>query len=460
MADPEKAMLVENENAEEAGEGDAAPTVPEMETIETQGASRMANFSGGLSSEVAQLMQSPEMLAAVQDRLAGMVGLSSGYIESPWLFQAYSLPKVVKRRIKALKKLQFEVTKIEADFYEEVHQLECKYASKYSTHHDKRREVLTGAIEPTDSDCDWPSDTEDEDETKLADEMKKTKIAEDGEKPAEDGKDGEKKEEKKEENAEEKKEEENPTGIPFFWLTVFKNVEMLADMIQEHDEPIIKNLQDILVKYHDKDPYGFTLEFHFAPNDFFTNNILTKEYTLRMQPDETDPFSFEGPEIIKCKGCTIDWKKGKNVTVKTVKKTQKHKGSGSKRVVTKQIQNDSFFNFFTPPKETEGEEEADEDNEAILAADFEIGHFIRERIVPRAVLYFTGEALDDDDEYEEEGEEEEDGDEDGQYDEDADADFVPSPPGGHCNHHRDRHARRHQHNYGYPDHHCCCPDFH
>lgn len=39
----------------------------------------------------------------------------------------------------------------------------------------------------------------------------------------------------------------------------------------------------------------------------------------------------------------------------------------------------------------------DEDAEAILAADFEIGHFIRERIVPRAVLYFTGEAIEDDD---------------------------------------------------------------
>ena len=36
--------------------------------------------------------------------------------------------------------------------------------------------------------------------------------------------------------------------------------------------------------------------------------------------------------------------------------------------------------------------------EALLAADFEIGHFIRERIVPRAVLYFTGEALENDDE--------------------------------------------------------------
>lgn len=38
----------------------------------------------------------------------------------------------------------------------------------------------------------------------------------------------------------------------------------------------------------------------------------------------------------------------------------------------------------------------DEDSEYTLATDFEIGHFFRERIVPRAVLYFTGEALEDD----------------------------------------------------------------
>ena len=36
----------------------------------------------------------------------------------------------------------------------------------------------------------------------------------------------------------------------------------------------------------------------------------------------------------------------------------------------------------------------------------EIGHFLREHIIPRSVLYFTGEAIeDDDDDYDEEGEE-------------------------------------------------------
>ena len=48
----------------------------------------------------------------------------------------------------------------------------------------------------------------------------------------------------------------------------------------------------------------------------------------------------------------------------------------------------------------------DEETEALLAADFEIGHFFRDRIIPRAVLYFTGEALEDDeDDYEEEEDE-------------------------------------------------------
>ena len=61
----------------------------------------------------------------------------------------------------------------------------------------------------------------------------------------------------------------------------------------------------------------------------------------------------------------------------------------------------AYHNYLYPPPLSLGslvadEEEVDEDTEALLAADFEIGHFIRERVVPRAVLYFTGEALEDD----------------------------------------------------------------
>lgn len=70
---------------------------------------------------------------------------------------------------------------------------------------------------------------------------------------------------------------------------------------------------------------------------------------MKCAPETDDPFSFEGPEIYKCRGCTINWNKGKNVTMKTLKKKQKHKSRGVIRTITKTVQNDSFFNFFSPP---------------------------------------------------------------------------------------------------------------
>ena len=44
------------------------------------------------------------------------------------------------------------------------------------------------------------------------------------------------------------------------------------------------------------------------------------------EPDDSDPFYFDGPEIVGCIGSQIDWKKGKNVTLKMIKRKQKHKG--------------------------------------------------------------------------------------------------------------------------------------
>lgn len=49
----------------------------------------------------------------------------------------HSLPKVVKRRVNALKNLQVKCAHIEAKFYEEVHELERKYAALYQPLFDK-----------------------------------------------------------------------------------------------------------------------------------------------------------------------------------------------------------------------------------------------------------------------------------------------------------------------------------
>lgn len=346
-----------------------------------------------------QVLQNPKVLAALQDRLDSLVGQRSGYIDL--------LPAAVKRRIKALKNYQVKQVQLEAKFYEEVHQLECKYAKLYEECYEKRKNVVTGEVEPTDSDCEWESSEDEDDEEEAGGDGKEVKAL------AQEVK-----------NKVTLVDNENTKGIPEFWLTIFKNVDILAAMIQDHDEPILKHLEDIRVIFHEGAEMGFTLEFHFTPNEFFNNRVLTKKYEMKSEPDEADPFSFEGPEIVGAKGCKIDWKKGKDVTVKIIKKKQKHKGRGTTRQVTKTITNDSFFNFFKPPEVPEDEAEMDEETELLLSSDFEIGHMIRERIVPRAVLYFTGEAIEDD-EYEEEGEEEE-GEGEDEEDEENDPDYEPS----------------------------------
>lgn len=339
-----------------------------------------------LDNEItSQILNCPDVLAALQGRLhAEMMA---------------ALPAPVKRRIKALKKLQLAATNIEAKFFEEVHELECKYHKLYYPIYEKRGTIVSGIYEPNEEECEWASD----DEEDLSGDMKnKAKIEE---------VDSNKKEKETE------KTDEDVRGVPEFWLTIFKNVGILSEMVQEHDEVILKHLIDIQVLFLESNPMGFVLEFHFSPNDYFSNSVLTKEYEMKCVPEQDDPFSFEGPEIYKCKGCTIDWKKGKNITLKTVKKKQKHKSRGLVRTITKTVQNDSFFNFFTPPTVPDDVAEVDEETKALLTSDFEIGHYIRERIVPRAVLYFTGEGLEDED-YEEE-EEEEDDEEDEEEDSDS-----------------------------------------
>ncbi|XP_077567156.1 nucleosome assembly protein 1-like 4a isoform X1 [Stigmatopora nigra] len=318
------------------------------------------------------------------------------------------LPKAVKRRVHALKRLQVQCVNIEGKFYEEVHQLERKYADLCRPIYDKRRDIVTAAVEPTDAECEWTSDKDEEDE--LSDQIKKM-IAIDT-------------------KMEDSPSVEDPKGIPDFWLTIFRNADMLTDMIQEHDEPILKHLKDVQVKFSEVNkPMSFTLEFYFEPNGYFNNAVLTKVYKMKSEPDTSEPFSFEGPEIVDCVGCMIDWQKGKDVTVKTIKKKQKHKGRGTVRTVTKQVPNPSFFNFFNPIKASPDGGELDDDSE--LTFDFEIGHFFRERIIPRAVLYFTGEAMEDDESFDEEleeGDEEQDDDDDDEEeddDDDDDEDFEP-----------------------------------
>ncbi|KFM57101.1 Nucleosome assembly protein 1-like 4, partial [Stegodyphus mimosarum] len=327
-------------------------------------------------------LKDADIMAALNSKLGSLLGNNT-----------FNLPKPVKRNVKALKKLQLAHVNMEVEFFKELHELEIKYEKKFEPLYEKRSAIVTGAIIPTDEDCDFQSDSEKEAE--LSNEIQKVKVEDDTE-------------------AKMDVPEAEIKGIPEFWLTALKNAPTVADLIEEYDEPILKHLVDVKAVTL-SEPMGFYLEFHFEPNDYFTDTVLTKYYELKCTPDPTDVFSFEGPEIVKCKGCTIDWKKGKNVTVKTIKKKQKHKARGAVRTVTKTVQNDSFFNFFNPPAVPEDEDQMDDETQNILNNDFEVGNLIKDRIIPHAVLFFTGENLVDD-----EFDEEEDDEEDEDYDEDED----------------------------------------
>ncbi|XP_015907755.1 nucleosome assembly protein 1-like 1 [Parasteatoda tepidariorum] len=298
------------------------------------------------------------------------------------------MSKSARRLVRALKGIQLEHVNKESEFFKELHALEIKYEKIFQPLYDKRAAIITGAYNPTDEECEFQSDSDKE--LEMSNDLEKVKI------------EGEDKE---------KETETEVKGLPEFWLTAFKNAPSIQEMIEEYDEPILKHLIDVKATTF-ADPMSFTLEFHFEPNEYFTNSVLTKEYGLKCVPDPADVFSFEGPEIVKAKGCTIDWKKGKNVTVKTIKKKQKHKARGAVRTVTKTVQNVSFFNFFSPPAVTENIEEMDEETQNILNNDFEVGNLLKDRVIPHAVLFFTGENMVDDDYDEEEDDEDEDYDED------------------------------------------------
>lgn len=76
---------------------------------------------------------------------------------------------------------------------------------------------------------------------------------------------------------------------------------------------------------------------------------------------------------------------------------------------------ESFFNFFDPPKPPQDDDDATSDIEERLELDYQLGEDIKEKLIPRAIDWFTGEALQyeniedfDEGEFEDEDDEDED----------------------------------------------------
>ena len=227
--------------------------------------------------------QNPKLVSMMQNKLSGLVGKSSGYVES--------LPGPVRKRVAGLKGVQKEHSKIEAEFQEEVLQLEKKFFAKFTPLYEKRAKIVNGESEPSQQEVEAGEEDEDEED--------KPKVEEEDEKAAADMK-----------------------GIPEFWLSAMKN-SSLAETITDRDEEALKQLTDIRMEYLDRP--GFRLIFEFAENDFFTNKTITKTYYYQEENGYGGDFIYDHAE-----GDKIDWKNGKDLTVKVESKKQRNKSTSSK----------------------------------------------------------------------------------------------------------------------------------
>ncbi|RKP12153.1 hypothetical protein BJ684DRAFT_11916, partial [Piptocephalis cylindrospora] len=307
------------------------------------------------------------LVSMLQGRLGRLIGHPSSYLDS--------LSPPVRRRIRGVRGLQKQHTELERQFHQEVLELEKRYQRLYAPLYERRRELIAGAgQEVTDAEIaagkeedvpEDPQETEDSSDAAAA-----------AVQPA--------------------------TGIPEFWLTALKNHQLLAELITDADEDVLKKLTDIRLIYTDERP-GFQLAFDFAENDYFTDPTLTKTYYYQ-QAGSIGDLVYERAE-----GCSIQWREGRDLSVTIQTKRQRHKATGAIRTVQKTVPAQTFFEFFktlSPSRpsaskeegseevaeDEEPEEDAEEDEEEV-ERDYELGEEFKEKIIPHAIDWFTGEAL-------------------------------------------------------------------
>ncbi|KAL9157034.1 hypothetical protein ABFS82_09G118800 [Erythranthe guttata] len=330
----------------------------------------MSDFDSSLPAAAAALSAEDRagLVNALKDKLQDLAGHHADVMET--------LSPEVRKRVETLKEIQSQHDELEARFLEERAALAAKYQKQYEPLYTKRFEIVNGIVE-----VEGVTDV----------------SVEQGEDKANEGK-----------------------GVPDFWVTAMRTNEILSEEITDRDEEALKYLKDIKWCKIDS-PKGFKLEFFFDTNPFFKNSVLTKTYHMIDDDDE--------PILEKAIGTQIEWYPGKCLTQKVLKKKPK-KGAKNAKPIIKTEKCESFFNFFSPPEVPDDEADIDEDEaeelQNLMEQDYDIGSTIRDKLIPHAVSWFTGEAaegneldmVDDEDDDEDDDEEDEDEDEDENDDDD------------------------------------------
>ncbi|XP_037959749.1 nucleosome assembly protein 1-like 1-A [Teleopsis dalmanni] len=266
------------------------------------------------------------------------------------------LPRSVKDKIIVLKNMQLDYIQLEEQYFQQLYTLQSEFQDRFQQLNDQRQSIVMGTTEPP------------------AEEPNYNAV------PLEVGPDALTEQDCAQVQSFYDDIEENCKGIPNFWLTILRNIKAFAVLIHERDEPALKKLVDIKAKFDKLD--SFTLEFYFKRNRYFSNTLLTRQYFLRTTAEDDKPFHFDGLEIYKTHGCVIDWYPNMELT------------EGFNSTFTSDFQTwtfESFFEFFYIPDARLD----DEKNKKLRDMDFELAYLLRNKVIPRAVLYYTGDIVDD-----------------------------------------------------------------
>ena len=137
---------------------------------------------------------------------------------------------------------------------------------------------------------------------------------------------------------------------------------MMLQYIREKDREVLPHLKNVVCTETQTPQKTINLELTFSENEWFTNEKLTLKVTFKKDQDD---------EIEESEGCIIDWKDGKDLSKKKIKKKQKNKKTGETRTIVKSVPADSFFNAFESRKAPETKDddgEEDEETEKLLDA--------------------------------------------------------------------------------------------
>eukprot|EP00904_Undaria_pinnatifida_P002937 jgi/Undpi1/12644/HiC_scaffold_6.g02312.m1 len=323
-----------------AGEGDSSPVMPPPPPFNTPAGTRTmpdkteGNSRGG-EGKAPVTTGSPEGQAgaALAQKLSGLSVAENGGGDGDAEMEGadgeveegdeedeegeeneVQLPREVMRRLYQLKALHSQKELVYDRYKAERAALERKFASEYANIYARRAEVVAGRLKNID-----------------VLEVDKMEAGEGGE-----------------------------SGVPHFWMQCMLHHEALHDVVCEPDLEALYYLSD--VRCVDKDDLlGFTLQFHFDDNPFFSNAVLTKRYDTANIMDQGEPL-LEGVD-----GTPIEWKSGRNLCEKVTRRKIKRGGSrsGETRTVRKVEKTESFFKFFQNPVmyDEDEEEEEDEDEE-------------------------------------------------------------------------------------------------